>query len=74
MQFAILDALEGAGNGKPKCARGVKRNSSGVKQWVKYFLERVKENLGEFNPPPLTSAHEVGLRIYLSGIFWREII
>ena len=39
MQYAILDALEGALNGKPKCARGVKRYSSGVKR----FLKGVKE-------------------------------
>ena len=49
MQYAILDALEGAGNGKPKCTRGVKQNSSGVK----HFLNTgVKKNLGGFNPPP----------------------
>ena len=47
MQYAIPDALEGAWNGKPKCARGVKQNSSGVK----HFLEGVKKNLGGFNPP-----------------------
>ena len=42
MPYAILDALEGAGNGKPKCARGAKRNSSGVK----HFLEGVKKSFG----------------------------
>ena len=42
MQYAILDVLEGAGNGKPKCTTGVKQNSSGVK----HFLEGVKKNLG----------------------------
>ena len=45
---AILDALEGAWNGKPNCARSVKRNSSGVK----HFLEGVKKNLGGSYPPP----------------------
>ena len=45
--MSFLDALEGAGNGKPRCARGVKRNSSGVK----HFLEGVKKNLRGFNPP-----------------------
>ena len=45
MQYAILDALEGAGNDKSKHTRGVKQNSSGVK----HFLEGVKKNLGGFN-------------------------
>ena len=35
---------------KPKCARGVKPNSSGVK----HFLEGVKKHLGGFNPPTPT--------------------
>ena len=39
MQYAILDASGGARNGKPKCARGVKRHSSGVK----HFLKGVKK-------------------------------
>ena len=49
MPYAIPDALEGAGIGKPKCARGAKRNSSGLK----HFLEDVKKNFGGggFNPP-----------------------
>ena len=42
MQYDFLYALEGARIGKPKCARGVKRNSSGVK----HLLEGVKKNLG----------------------------
>ena len=42
VQYAILDALGGAWNGKPKCARGVKRNTSGVK----HFPKGVKKILG----------------------------
>ena len=48
MQYAILDALGGAWNGKPKCAREVKRNTSEVK----HFPKGVKKKLGGFNPNP----------------------
>ena len=51
IQYAILDASGGACNGKPKCARGVKRHSSGVK----HFLKGDEKNLGGVtspNPPP----------------------
>ena len=42
MQYAILDASGGTSNGKPKCARRVKRHSSGVK----HFLKGIKKNVG----------------------------
>ena len=48
MKYTIFDASRGACNGKPKCARVVKRHSSGVK----HFPSGVKKNLGGFNPPP----------------------
>ena len=47
MKYTIFDASRGACSGKPKCARVVKRHSSGVK----HFPSGVKKNLGGFNPP-----------------------
>ena len=46
MQYAILDALGGAWNGKPKCTKGVKQHSSGIE----HFLKGVKKTLGGLTP------------------------
>ena len=48
-----FDASGGAQICKPKCARGMKRHSSGVK----HFLKGIKKNLVVNPPTPRKSAH-----------------